>query len=801
MRLLEFAQLANNTLGTVDTARNLLTVPQGNGSVSALSQQINAVGGVLTSEIRGVGAAIQQDVRTVNSMVAQAQAQQVVLRQEIQQVLAGVTGLNALMKKHMSAVEDQFRFIVEEPVQNACYQLTAHLTTKEGVVASDEEIRTWLRILQMWISKNFSDMKKTMVMSSEDAVQLLSQSPDNIWFIASRMRLLFGNLIPDKFLLLPPVSIKFYFTVIKLYLNGLEKNPHLLGPDKAASISQEIQNTLNTYLEFSKFLKDNPKIVQAIFDRYENHVNKNTHQSASANELRLLLKIIVPMIEIKLFTEQLESLEKTQRAPLTKSADIWDQLPNTLSPNERAKKMVALLSQENAPKAAQTKFMLLPEGAAYTPIPSQINWASYAAPDGSSTSYWGCSYFPNQPKPPVFISVSILFLLLVAGYADTNFFRNSTLKKHVGNLIASCPSYTYSRTLERSGDEVLTPEHNWAYIRERGPRHPSFMCGTNNVLEYVITESGTRLYLVSVANHIRYNPGRYDQPYHSTPSVYSGHRANIFEYHSKLTDVLPTEYEALLNNSQPNDLAKYNILFKYYALYSQGQIAEADAFIRQQTFTQDYEKSYMLFLVAIVGRWDIFEAFNKIHPVTNYNWVLRSSSLTPSILAKQYGHRDVTAGLAAKLFPNTSLQSTGAADTSDYGKALEAIRSSVSTTKTKLAQYVPPPAQQVVTAAQAAVPLPDELTDDEMEEDLNKYTRQFFTEAHMHAGKNTFWSKPAERRYHRMGFRVIENIHFKDDGQRRDLSRALQSKMFTVSRAEELDNKLLVKLGPKTPKA
>lgn len=121
MRLLEFAQLANNTLGTVDTARSLVTRPQGNGSVSALSQQIDNVGAALTSEIRGARDVLQRDIGTVSSMVSQVSAQQVVLRQEIQQVIAGVAGLNGLMKRHMTAVEDQLRFIIEEPVQNACY--------------------------------------------------------------------------------------------------------------------------------------------------------------------------------------------------------------------------------------------------------------------------------------------------------------------------------------------------------------------------------------------------------------------------------------------------------------------------------------------------------------------------------------------------------------------------------------------------------------------------------------------------------------------------------------------------------
>ncbi len=60
-------------------------------------------------------------------------------------------------------------------------------------------------------------------------------------------------------------------------------------------------------------------------------------------------------------------------------------------------------------------------------------------------------------------------------------------------------------------------------------------------------------------------------------------------------------------------------------------------------------------MVAILGRWDIFEAFNKIHPIANYNCVFRDTAITPLILAEQHGHADVAASLSKKFMMTWNL--------------------------------------------------------------------------------------------------------------------------------------------------
>lgn len=458
--------------------------------------------------------------------------------------------------------------------------------------------------------------------------------------VAARLRLHFGDAVPAEFSSLPPMEL--FLSLSQLYFAAVEKSQTPSG-DAYASVCEKIKSTMNLYLKFIAFLKNNSQITQALFDQYDYQITRN---ASLAKEFRALLKNVVPLLENEKFTQKLALLEKSSAQsvmPVNAHVDLWDNLP--AQPNERVKKLFSLLSQDNPPTAARTKYMLLPEGAAYTPIPSQINWAPLGAPDRSSTSAWGCSYFPNQPKPPALVSVSVLFLLLAAGYADTNFFRNSTLKKQVAQLIASCPSTTgsYSTEISREYWEVNSchdSSHDTVYENPRWSNRATI--GFTGGYRFLFGNSAH----VVIITHC---PAQYTTTsYTSNPSVHSGHRANIFEYHAKLTDELPKDYEALLKHTAQADIDKYKILFKYYVLYSQGRLKEADVFIRQQTFAQEYEKTYFLFLVAILGRWDIFEAFNKIHPITTYDWILGDTTITPLKLAAQNGHVDVVAGLSKK---------------------------------------------------------------------------------------------------------------------------------------------------------
>ncbi len=594
-------------------------------------------------EFRVAMVALQQDIRTVGMMVSQVLVELRGVANLCAQTLQSLVQLELFIREQAAITSAQLASIQTHPLELARLTLEKYITGK-GSVPTREELRSALTQMELWITeKLFQPVINDAIcarLSSERVNTLLGCSANNslLGLVAARLRLHFGDSVPAEFATLPPMEL--FLSLSQLYFAAVEKSLAPSG-DAYASVCEKIKSTMNLYLKFITFLKNNPQLTQALFDQQD---FQSTRHVAIAQELRALLKNVVPLLGSRKFSEKLALLEKSSAqsvVPVNANADIWDNLPT--GPRDRVKKLFALLSQDNPPTAARTKYMLLPEGAAYTPIPISISWASLGAPDGSSTSYWGCSYFPNQPNPPAFVSVSVLFLLLASGYADTNFFRNSTLKKHVAQLIASCPSTTgsYSTEISRAYWEVDSCHDSNSAIVYENPRYSDRACSWDSD-RFLF---GNSAHLV----RITYHPSRSSTTsYTPNTSIYSGHRANIFEYHAKLTDELPKDYDALLKHNASADIEKYKILFKYYVLYSQGRIKEADTFIRQQSFTQEYEKSYFLFLVALLGRWDIFEAFNKIHPIVNYNWVFRDTAITPLMLAEQYGHDDVVAGLSKK---------------------------------------------------------------------------------------------------------------------------------------------------------
>lgn len=574
MRLLQFAQGVNTALSIADTSRSLVSERGGSAqSVSGLSEQIDGVGTQLTNEIRGVGAAVQQDIRAVNSMVSTVLAQQAELHREIQQVIRGVASLNTLIQKHAHVIDEQLHFIIDEPLQNACHQLTDHLANK-GIAATDDEIRPWLRTLHTLMDKDFSGIQKlAAISSSEESVLFLSQpnNADNIAFIAGRLHLLFGEMIPDKFLQLPPVSLKFYYLIATLYLKTLEKNPNLMASDKAQPICQKILNTLKTYLEFTTFLKDHPEIIQALFDRYH---TMNTSKNVSKEEIYGLLHVIIPLVNNEKFNAKLKALGVLTAVSTTSvsvAADIWDHLPQSLPENERVKRLFGFLKQKNENRE-NTKYIILPESMKYLPIPETIKYPN-----------WECRWdhihpqsvgpalirFPKRPKPPAFCSNAMLLLCLASDYKNTTFFRNSTLAQHVWDCWES-----------------------------------------------------------SECSHA-----------HNCPLT-ENYNTNLHSYYKTLEKQLPVEYDAILTSVERGVLesSKLKSAFQYYKSICDGNLVEA-----QRNKADPY---CLLFLVSVIGRWDIFETYAKQFSLpADFNFAIAVGTLTPEKFAKQLGHTDVEAGI------------------------------------------------------------------------------------------------------------------------------------------------------------
>lgn len=840
--LLQTANTANTVLSIADTSRSLVSSPQGSGTPDeVLAQNIQAMGDRVTAAVhQGVGV-LRQELVTVETMLSHVIAQQGVLQREIQKVIGGIGELRHLMSSHMQTVEAQLRFVIEQSLQEAIQSLTNHLDSTSGIAATDEEKRRWLRALENWIMYDSTNpvINHTLpTLTSEVAATLLTKFPDNIGLIASRMRLLCGDEIPERFLSLPPIEL--YIIVLTLYLTALEKNPHLMSDKKAETVCARIEVTLKAYLEYFTFIKDNKQFIQALFDQYRYYQGKNpTQYRFLLEEIKALIKAQLPLVNNERFNAQLATLDapSQQLIPMNPSTDIWDHLPKELPESERVKRLFVFLSQDNPPTASRTKYMLLSESAPYLPIPPKIQWATCGSPPDEVEPQWGGKNFPYKPKPPVFVSVSDLFLLLASGYADISLLK-TTLKQHVNQLISHCSTSTTTITVvpshrERRVRTCYSWGDDWYWAEDR----PEWM--SNSVGNMAGTET-------------RFNPGIYHY-YNANHSVYSGHRANIFEYHAKLTDELPKEYDALLKNLAQDDLEKYKQLFKYYVLYSQGRLKEAESFLTQHSFNQNYEKSYLLFLffVAILGRWDIFEAFENKYPlIGQYSWIIKGGSLTPLMIAAQQGHEDVINGLLTKMspaeiatqsfdkktaaqlalkngfykiahliyqrgsggltatelatvqanLPNVQVAVPAQATTpSSYQTQIEGILGNVSASKTKLGQYVPPPTPSAAPAVPAAeMQLPDDsgdITSDEMEDRLHKVSNEFFAEQQMHAGSSStsFWKKPTVGRHGRSGYRVIDDAVFNGDDQRNLFFGRLGNREFKVKRLKS-EKQLLVQL-------
>lgn len=834
MRLLQFVQHTNTVLSTVETGCSLVGRAQGgavssNNPAEALSQQIENVGSAVTSEIRDARDVLQQDVRTVGRMVSHVIAQQNSLAQEIHQVIQGVSATNVLMKNHMRHVQDLSDFVVEEKIEEARYGLTKHLAG-QGLNVEKDMIGKWLFDLQKWIDKD--SMRKITAISSEDAVRLLSKSSDNMGLIALRLHALFGELIPEKFLSLPKTSLKYYILIVKLYLKTLEKNPNLLGTDKAASICEKIIDTLKCYDELFSLLKDNPQITQALFDQYANAINRD--------ECRGLLEVIVPLLNEEKFNTKLKSLATNMS--VTKSSDIWDQLLKTLPENKRIEILLNFLKQKNV-NVTTTQYMILPESMPYLPIPSEIKWAPYATSDGSgqaTVSQWGTGLF-GRPKPAAFCTNSMLLLCLASGYGSVADFENSTLKSHVWKLIHQAySSSTYSQTTYHKTVYQVFYNGQWQTIDNksldgmgRGIGSSGFYVDLNGrrFCADFMPPSSANSWLLALRSHIPESSTTYY--YQSNPSLYGGHRANIFQYHANLGNNLPIEYKAILDSVSNGILKNVKPAFDYCALILNGKLNEAALFETKNKI----DAICLLFLTSIINRPDIFINFVNKNPLPeDFNYSRTVGSWTPLMFAAKLGSHDFIASILPKIkitdlvkrstenktaldyareqgFEKIAINIENAqrgilpvmtvaiSDESDDKKGLEAMLESVSASKTKLGQYDSASIIEVQQAMPAAAfaPLPEEMTDDDLENKLEEKTSEFFKKENMHAGKTTFWRKARvnntglQLTENNRGLRVIDSEVFASPEQQNSFFLELFEKKFSISRITPT-NQLLVKL-------
>lgn len=825
--LVQYAQLVNTGFSIADTSRSLVSGRSGSAhSVSELSGQIDGVNAHLTSEIRSGVAAVLQQGSVLQNMMSTVSEQQAVLHQEIQQVIHGVASLNTLIQKHAHVIDEQLRFIIDEPLQNARHQLTDHLANKGegvGITATDDEIRPWLRTLKTWLDKDFAKMQKlAAISSSEESVLFLSQpsNTDNIAFIAGRLHLLFGARIPEKFLLLPPVSLKFYYLIATLYLKTLEKNPNLMAADKAQPISQKILDTLKTYLEFSKFLKDNPELIEALFNLYDSQRDLVGNLSSplarvtgqfdkqrkaaldSMEEARLLLSAVVGIIEGEtpgLLTQRFLRCDSTEEF---------------MNGSARNKKQIMTLAEKYRFYLRNQDTQAYHEG---TPITKKrINNGSQLV-------------IHYEPKGYIQAAEDMYFIRLCQP-------RITEHDKTWGSWFndTSQQYFSYEKMLTQPRDvldEVIHHSHNIPYTY-----------GQLVLMRIHASNTGiAEMRIEFTSNFVKSAPGRSANcAYESGYEYGTGDFTRSLEETSLISNLggINEELNSIkIVDGSPLSPEKLQPTYQYYVFIREGKLEAARLFLEKNKV----DPYCLFFLISLFGYVNTFKHYS-LPADFNYSFTLKGGSFTPLMIAAQRGREDVvnfllhhmnradlekrsfdnkTAAQLAReqgfediaamienaqkgILPSVVVTPTAA---SDYEKGLEKMRADVEASKTKLGAYVPAPVQPVTQLAAAAIsaqvvePLPEEETGDEQENRLNKAARTFFTENNMHAGRTHFCHKSNKRPWRRPGFRFFGNDLFKDQDQRQEFDGFLRGKgRYFISREiEELDNMLLVELGTKTP--
>lgn len=128
---------------------------------------------------------------------------------------------------------------------------------------------------------------------------------------------------------------------------------------------------------------------------------------------------------------------------------------------------------------------------------------------------------------------------------------------------------------------------------------------------------------------------------------------NYHQISNRSSNTLPPEYEAILNSANNKNgifkKEKLQATFKYFVFIFNGQLNLAKEFLEKLPADFSVDHTCLLFLAAIMNRFDIFENFVKKYPApANFNFSITAEggSLTPLMLAKQLGNEEVVNALS-----------------------------------------------------------------------------------------------------------------------------------------------------------
>jgi hypothetical protein len=843
--------------------------PNYNGALSEIHAEINALRREYRADLLRVAEALQNDIRTVGKMVAQVMVNQQIILNAVYQALDGLDQIKTLLTEHVQTTGATLTHIATKDLRKARFIIEQYLDGT-GISPDKPVLTETLTELQRWLK---TELKHPVIndeqlsrVSSERMVEILNQqSALNMpGLIASRLRFLFGNdIVDEKYTKLP--SMEVFQSTAALFLLGAQKS-QLFSADAWEAMCQDIQNTFKLYSEFTNSLKGNTRLWQALFDRYHHHRDrlgrmlwKAPKQIPDAlvldemEELRSILahvatwigdqsdlaqrvsaldskhhiihfvqtghrplhaeKVVGPVdsyhrdlqwgikaLAKDTWTEEFTTPASLQHHPLQIAADKLYLNLTQHSPGE------TLFATGYKPEHRYALWLYQSTGTSYVRpyIPDPFSYIIRKTYERTG-SYAGDYIAEQKSDYPYQVPSSQLNMpvLSLSTPAMMFMYLSAERKKPADIKEATYDRYLIEAILRAPGQGLVPP--NTAGTSDYRREYRSFDAETHRSAAQESRDFNSLLHVTYVTKYF---------PPNSTFANRLPHGASINLY--SFNPELPQDYRAF-SSLNSDEIKTIQSLYKFYTLYASGYLKEAESFLTQHSFNQDYEKSYLLFMVAILGRWDIFEAFEKKYPLNGkYNEAIKGGSLTPLMLAAQHGREDVVKGILSNFASTSTLITTQSFDKKTAGQyaleqgfykiayllkagltpqeiqlckdklpvdlliatpsapnplaiALNMMVTEVERFKTEFKTQAEAKARAQAAIASAPAPVPAgtraEESDSDGENDLEILTTLFFQKNHIAKPREKMWSKPSNPQDQATGKRMISNSFFQDSLQ------------------------------------
>jgi hypothetical protein len=782
--------------------------PNYNGVLSEIHAEINALRREYRADLLRVAEALQNDIRTVGKMVAQVMVNQQIILNAVHQALDSLDQIKTLLTEHVQTTGATLTHIATKDLRKARFIIEQYLDGT-GISPDKPVLIETLTELQRWLK---TELKHPVIndeqlsrVSSERMVEILNQqSTLNMpGLIASRLRFLFGNdIVDEKYTKLP--SMEVFQSTAALFLLGAQKS-QLFSTDAWEAMCQDIQNTFKLYSEFSHSLKGNTRLWQALFDLYDTR--------------RDLVGMFVPAAGWKTVDSS--------------HTPIYEQYKLALSQMEEIRLLLCALVhyvEGESSRLLMERILNLDSASDINKDNAQVKYANTAV-SAASIKTPAEQYRFNIRSSKIHLAIEAWMPRCGKIFMSEDLFISDDVQKYIQRAV----DVLFTNLLMPRIREHDKTYATGTYLAGSGSYYSyEALLSQPNVLNEVLQHTELKPYtfgqlvlnLISgydlkkmhfISSFRPSSPGKNLEYTEEHPRYYAANWGRTSHFFSRSQDEMALIY-AVQNGGL--FLNKLRMAFEYFKLSSQGRLVDAALFSEKNKL--DHEA--LLFLVAILGRWDIFDYFVRHFPLpdgfkyirtldggsvtpflSDYLHTPDGGKLTPLMLAAQHGREDVVNGLILNMTPaeimKRSFENKTAAqlaleqgfykiayllkaglNTQEIQRckdnipaeprtisnapnplviALEQMRTEVERFKTEFKTQSEAKARtSAVVAASTAIARAEE-TDDDKAELLEDLTTEFFPEAAK--ARASFWTKPSNPLHQQTGKRMLPISIFEGD--------------------------------------